>query len=924
MYPRSPANAPISADPLIGRVGDLAAVDDFLGRLEHAPCALFFEGEPGIGKTRLWQEGVERARERGYRVLSARPGGSDVRLAYAGLSDLLGNDASEALPALPPPQRRALEIALLLEETSGVPPDERSVAAAFLGSLRVLALGGPVLLAIDDIQWLDASSRAALAFALRRVEVDRIGLLATVRTELGAAADDLTRALPDERAERRDLKPLTVAALYDLVRTRLELSLSRPTLLRLHDLSGGNPFYAMELARALVDDDGGPRAELMVPRELSQLLGARLGGLSAPTQHVLLLVSALARPERETLEQVADGVDAALAEAYAAEVVEEGPAGIRFTHPLLASVHYASASASARHAAHQTLADAGLASEERARHLALAAKEPSEDVARALDGAVELARGRGALASAAELAELALSLTPAGVSAHVRLVAAADLRFASGDMDGADRLLSDALERATGEPEQAAILLRQAKLEYERDQARSYELLLRTVELADQDDRVRVEALCWLATGFLETDEALVHAEMAVRSAERSADPLVLADALGARAAASYFVTGVIETELLERAVARAESSGDEAAASEAAAEYAGILLDSWELDRAREILERLVRSDRARQDSVVTNRLEQLAFVELCAGNLDRAADLAREALDVAAQAGRVHSEMYALFRLGWIEALRGNVDDARDLCARAQRLAERSSGFVRGARLTLGYLESALGNYETAWSLLDPADPLTGSMPPGRPVIHVPEAVEVLAALGRTQEARELLEPFEARALGLDRTWAIALAAHARGLILAAEGDFSAAEDAALEAAATTEANRWPLQLGRALLALGTTQRQLRRKSEARATLERAAAVFDELGTPIWAERARSELGRIGGRRSTRDGLSDTQERIVELVVAGKSNKEVAHALHLSPKTVEWNLSRIYRMLGVHSRTQLAAARRTLDSPG
>ena len=912
----------ISADPLIGREDDLVAVEGFLERLEEGPGALFVEGEAGIGKTQLWRAGVEHARERGYRVLTARPGGSDVRLAYAGLSDLLGNDATEALPELPPPQRRALEIALLLAETSGAPPDDRSVAAAFLGSLRVLAVPGTVLVAVDDLQWLDASSRAALAFALRRIEDDRIGLLGTVRTELDAPADDLTRALPDELTERRDLKPMSVGALYDLVRTRFEMSLTRPILMRLHELSRGNPFFALELARGLVDD--GPRSELVVPRELSQLLRARLAAVSVPTQDVLLLAAALARPEREALEQVAEGVDDALTEAVAAEIVEEAPDAIRFTHPLLASVHYASATASARRAAHKKLAEAELDSEERARHLALAAEEPSEDVAHSLDEAVELARQRGALASAAELAELALSLTPAaGTVMHVRSLAAADLRFASGDIEGADRLLAEALEHGAGGPEQAEIMLRQAKLEFERDHDRSYALFRRTVELTEDDGRARVEALCWLATAFPQNaDEARLHADLAVGCAERLADPLLLAEALAGRAQASYFATGVIESELLERSVSLAESAGDPDVAHEAAAGYASLLLDSWELDRAREILEDLIRHDRARHDSMVTNRLEQLAFVELCAGNLDLAAELAREALDVAAQAGRVHSEMYALFRLGWIEALRGDVDEARALSARSLRLAEHSSGFVRGARLTLGYLESALGNYEAAWSLLDPANPLTGSMPPGRPVIHVTEAAEVLAALGRTEEARALLAPFEERAQALDRTWAIALAAHARSLILAAEGDLPPAEEAAVQAVTITEVNRWPVHLGRALLSLGSVQRQLRRKGDARATLGRAVAVFDEMGAPIWAARARRELGRIGGRRSATTGLSETERQIVELVVGGRSNKEVASALHLSPKTVEWNLSRIYRKLGIHSRTQLAAVRNSWDS--
>ena len=202
---------------------------------------------------------------------------------------------------------------------------------------------------------------------------------------------------------------MTVAALYELVRERHGLSLSRPTLLRLHELSEGNPFFALELARGLSEKE-----QLTVPRELSELLRARLGALSKPTQDVLLAAAALARPTKETLERIDKGTDAALAEAVAAEIVEDEPDVIRFTHPLLASVHYRSAAAADRRAVHRTLADGSLDGDERARHLALAAEGPDEKVARALDEAVGLARGRGALASAAELAGLGVAMTPPG------------------------------------------------------------------------------------------------------------------------------------------------------------------------------------------------------------------------------------------------------------------------------------------------------------------------------------------------------------------------------------------------------------------------------------------------------------------------------------------------------------------------------
>jgi DNA-binding NarL/FixJ family response regulator len=161
----------------------------------------------------------------------------------------------------------------------------------------------------------------------------------------------------------------------------------------------------------------------------------------------------------------------------------------------------------------------------------------------------------------------------------------------------------------------------------------------------------------------------------------------------------------------------------------------------------------------------------------------------------------------------------------------------------------------------------------------------------------------------------------WAIAAAARARGLLAAAGGDLVAGEatlDEAVEAAAGCGN---PLELGRSLLALGGVQRRARKKQTARLTLGRALDIFTTLGAEVWAERARRELARIGGRLTPRGVLSATEAEIVELVVLGRSNKEVAEALHLSAKTVEWNLSKIYRRLGIHSRTELAAARRSQD---
>jgi len=237
--------------------------------LESGPRVLVLEGEPGVGKTTVWRAGVEAAKELSMRVLEASPAEAEARMSFTALDDLLDGVVAEALPALPPPQRHALEVALLLTETE-TPTDDRAVAAAFLNALRVLSAPAPVLVAIDDIQWLDVSSARVLGYALRRLRDERVGVLLALRTdEASAPPAELAKALGSYTTSSLPLGPLTLGALHRLLRDRLELVLARPALRRVHEISGGNPFYALEIARALQRDGGQARsATLPSGREL--------------------------------------------------------------------------------------------------------------------------------------------------------------------------------------------------------------------------------------------------------------------------------------------------------------------------------------------------------------------------------------------------------------------------------------------------------------------------------------------------------------------------------------------------------------------------------------------------------------------------------------------------------------------------------
>jgi hypothetical protein len=234
---------------IVGRESELARVQAFIGSVPAGPSALLLEGAAGIGKTTLWHAGVSLARARGHRVLSCRAAESEARLSYAALGDLFDFE----LPDLPAPQRRALDAALLRAEVEGAPPDQRAVSLASLGVLRALAAAGPVVVAIDDVQWLDAPSARVLAFVVRRLEDAPIRVLAALR--VGSGGDPLglgrTGPLP---LQRLPVSPLGEEAMARLLRDRTGGGLTHPILRRLHRISEGNPFLPL---RSLGPSPGG-------------------------------------------------------------------------------------------------------------------------------------------------------------------------------------------------------------------------------------------------------------------------------------------------------------------------------------------------------------------------------------------------------------------------------------------------------------------------------------------------------------------------------------------------------------------------------------------------------------------------------------------------------------------------------------------
>src|SRR5215213_10182776 len=912
---------------IIARERELETLRAFFEAGSPTPAALVLEGDAGIGKTTLWRAGVAAAANRRYRCLTAAGSPAEAQLTFSAVSDLFDGVVDEVLPELPPPQRRALAVALLLEDANGPAPDQRAVGLAFLGALRVLASHTPVLLAIDDVQWLDRPSTSVLAFALRRLQDERVTILLARRISgKQSGPDDLDRLLPEERLTRIRLGSLAVGPLHRLLATRFALTLPRPLLVRLHEAARGNPFLALELGRTLLRRDRlpAPGEPLPVPSGQRQLLIGRIAELPPEARDAVLVVAALARPDSEL-------VTAALAsptaeEAIETAVLERDDGRIRFSHPLFASAVYGEASRADRRRVHRQLAAVVRDQEERARHLALATEGADAEIAAALEEAARASRARGAPDAAAELAEQARRLTPDDTpdDGWRRAVDAAQYHHQAGDNEPARLLLDEVVASAPGGDTHArALNILWAILIHEQGLAASEPLLERALPEAE-DPALRAQISADLALSRYARGDvagAASYARAVVELAEELDRPALLADALAEIATLELLVGHGLRTDLLERVDLlteglRPESAQDATYLMRAGSRCALVLLYADRFDQARARFEAL-HEHAVHEHNFLPHALSYLGLLEAWSGNWTSALRYADESEEAAVDAGLPILRDRALLLRAFVDARLGRVDAARAAAEEAFRLAERGNRLnvirVLGA---LGFLELSLENPQGAARHLSRAvevEEASGFRDPGVTRFHG-DYIEALVSAGELARAEQPLQWLEERGATLDRPSARASAARCRGLLLAARG---AAEPAfAAFERSLREHDRLPdrFERGRTLLALGATERRAKQKRRARETLSQALAVFEEVDAELWTDKARAELARIGGRAPPGDELTSSERRIAELVAEGKTNKEVAAILFVADRTVESALTQIYRKLGVRSRTELA----------
>ena len=912
---------------VIGRDPELAAVATFVAGLGGGFAQLTLEGEAGIGKTTLWREALQQASDRGAQVLVTRPGESEATLSFAALGDLFDAVDEGTIGRLPIPQREAISAALLRTPTQGRGIDERAVCAAVLSLLRLMSANAPLVIGVDDVQWLDPPSARALSFAVRRLQREPVAFVMTARTGV-ARSVRLDRAAEPARRGTIRVGPLSLAALHELIKQRTNHSLSRHTLVQIARETGGNALYALEIAAELQTHPVEGRI-LPMPSTLTDLIAVRLGRLPAASRDALLAAAALAQPTVDLVDPVA------LAPAQRAGLIAIDESRIRFTHPFFASVVYGQASEAQRRKLHRHLAEVVTQPEERARHAALGTAQTDEGIADELDAAAELAGRRGARDTAAELLELAVRLTPVSAAAKrpERLVAAARYWFDAGDFTRSEEMLEQMLGDTLDGSVRAQALQLLGQIHARRSSfTRAMQVALEALDLAADDHELRAGIgldLSYYQVSLGDFAGAERSAKAAVASTEGTALTGALADALATLTMAEFLCGRGLDEVRIRRARDMEDPWRVRTWQCRPMFMHGLLLLWTCHPEEARATLERLHAETHERgEENPMPFLCLYLAWACLWQGDLRAAADYADEGRQTAALLNDPASWGTALSASALVHAYDGSSALAREEVREAVAsftAIDWPSGTI-WPLWALGLTELSTGNPAAVDAALGPLADLIPIMGESDPVLSVflPDQIEALVELGRLDRAEALINWLEQRGAELDRSWTIAVAARCRGLLHAAKGDKEAALASLVDAMREHERFGMPLERARTLLALGRVQRRNGQRARAGASLQEALTVFDDLGAPVWAARTRDELARLGGRTVWSDALTPTEARVAELAATGLANREIAKRAFLTTKAVEANLTRVYRKLGISSRGGLARALETPDERG
>ena len=900
---------------LLGRADERREIEQALARARSgASAVLALSGEPGIGKTALLGYAAEQTA--GMRLLQARGIESEAQVPFGSLLELI-RPALVLLDKIPVPQVAALEAALALRPAAA--QDRFAVGAATLSLLAAYAEQAPVAVLVDDAQWLDGPSAAALLFAFRRLLADPIAVLIAVREGESSLLDGA------------DLPILRVGGLSLDEAALLAPGLSHDAVRRLHQATAGNPLALRELAADAGDQDlvlapeGTP---VMVSARISRAFLLRASLLDPQARQALVLAAISGTGDLATLERAAArlGTDlSGLGPAEQAGLVTLGAGTVEFRHPLARSAVYADAPASQRRAAHRAMAAVlpDRDADRRAWHLAAAAVGPDEKASVALARSAARSRDRSAYATAAAAFERAGRLAADGDRRARLLWQAAEAGWLAGLTDRAVVLLDE-----------ARALAGDARTLIEVDRLAGHIATLRgpvmnghailTAAAAQADPESAVAMLAEAASACLyagnpaemlavaEKARAGLSAGSSVRARFLAAMALGMARIFGGDAAAG--------TAAVHQAVTLAENS-DELRDDPLLLPWLALApLFLRQSGAGRSLLGVALQTARSRAAvGVLPSALNLIARDRATTDRWAVAESTYQEAIDLARESGQQTEVAFGLAGLAWLHARRGREEEGRAAAAEALSLCRGTGMRLHEiwATAALGELELGLGDAARAVVLFEHHQQLLDDLVITDPDLSpAAELVEGYLTIGRHDDAQRAATRFSAAAEAKGQPWSHARALRATGM-LADEDSFAAAFERAISLHGQTPD---AFEAARTRLAFGQRLRRSRNKMLAREQLRTAVDDFDRLGARPWADRARAELAATGETHRRRDDaasiddLTPQELQVALLLTSGRTTRETAAALFLSPKTVEYHLRHVYQRLGIHSREELA----------
>jgi DNA-binding CsgD family transcriptional regulator len=913
--------SPAATERLYGREGERSALLDLLDAArESRSGALVLRGEAGVGKSALLSDAAAAATD--FRVIRTAGVEAEFELAFAAVHQLT-RPLLDHLDEIPEPQAGALRGAL--GETTQTTDDRFLIAAALLSLFAAAAEESPLLCAVDDAHWLDRPSADALTFVARRLEAEPIALVFAARGSEERSFD--AAGVPD-----LELEGIDAGAAGALLSELGGGDVTPDVRDRLVSATGGNPLALLELHGSLDSGRLSGAGPLPLSSRLETEFLERAGGLSEPSQKLLLLAAADDTGDPEILMRGSDalGIDiAALEEAEAQGFLRVAEA-VEFRHPLVRSAVYQGASFAQRQAVHLALVEA-LDGEQyrdrRAWHRASATLGTDAEIAEELERSADRARRRSGHGAAADALERAAALTPDDEVRGRRLAAAANEAWLGGQAGRAISIIDAARELVDDPTVRADLAHLRGRIELQIGVAPDAHAMLLAAgrEAAASDPRKAVEL-------FHSAMEAAALAGLFEGQVEVGRQVRMLAEGLEDDVFEVPLLIGVAEVcagevdqgaPRLRRAIELGSKSGNtrQLIGAAAASSYIG------DMAGARGLWSRAVAE--AREQGAITvlaHALSMEAAAELWNGRVASARANATEGLALARETGQEGAACALLAVLSRAAAFYGQEEECRERAKAAIELAvAHGVGMAAGtATWALGELELSLGSPTEALARLEiVATGSTGLSHRGLRFVVTPDLVEAAVRADRPEVGAAALGEYEAWAAGTDAVLAAPLVFRCRAL-LAESNEAAEHYEQALRLHAEAE---HPYDLARTELLYGGALRRGRERKQARRHLRAALETFEQLGASGWAERARTELrasGETARRRdpSTLDQLTPQELQIARFVAEGATNKEVAAQLFLSPRTIDFHLRNVFSKLGIKRRGELG--RYDLGQPG